>query len=220
MATASALEDARGSSVRRASEPARASERLWDLHWAAWSIGDVGIEPCAFADAMPFIGEHYPRIFPTGPSRFFEEKMSTSKRRFYAECDSFLFRASGAVVGVCICHPTDWSTYYLRTVAILPGHRGRGIFRAFVDKLCETLRAHDVERFELETAPNNIAMNRSMLALGGVVTSTSNTERWGAMLRYTRYLAADPARVFERQFIAVPVSGGETNRSQQEGEGP
>lgn len=217
MATASALEDARGSSVRRVSEAAgsRMSERLWDLQWTAWSIDDVTVEPCTFADAMPFIAEHYPRIFPAA-NRFFAEKMTPVKHRFYAESDVFLFRASDKVVGIFIGHPTDWATYYLRTTAILPEHRGHGLFGKFVEALSRRLRDCGVQRIEFDTTPANVAINRVMMGLGAIVTGTLNTERWGALLRQTIHLEPEAAEVFERQFMAVPDFGRRNNNPLKE----
>lgn len=219
MTTASALEDARGSSVRRVSETAgsRMSERLWDLRWSAWSIDDITVEPCTFADAMPFIAEHYPRIFPSEPNRFFTEKMTPAKQRFYAESDAFLFRLEGTTVGVFIGQPIDWATYYLRTTAILREHRGRNIFGRFVEGLSATLRGCGVQRIEFDTSPANVAINRVMLGLGAIVTGTLNTDRWGALLHHTLHLEPEAAHVFERQFMVVPDFGRTNNRSQPGG---
>ena len=81
------------------------AERLWGLDWSQilpWSFEEVTVESGTFEDALPFIAEHYARIFGTndGPARFLVEPMTPAKRRFGAEMDVFLFRAEGKTIGV------------------------------------------------------------------------------------------------------------------------
>lgn len=181
----------------------RASERLWNLRWPTRQFGTTSISPGTFSDAAPFITEHYSRIFPSEPGRWLEEKMTSAKRRFLEESDVLLFRDQGRIVGICICNPTDWSTYYIRIIAILPEYRRHRIADELGPLFEETLRGVGVERIEAETAPTNVIMNRIFLSQGWMVTATVNSERWGVLLRYTKFLTPESERTFRRQFVVV-----------------
>jgi len=203
-----ALDDARASAVRRAGETTlRMSERLWALQWPSWTFGGISVEPGTFEEAAPFIADHYPTIFATEPNRFLEEKMTDAKRRFLAECDVFLFRADAQDVAIGIGHPTDWATYYIRTFALLPQYRDRGVVKEFVEQVAAAVRAVGVELIEFDTSPGNVPMNRAFLRLGCVVTGSLNTDRWGTLLRYTMHLTPESGRVFKSQFMIVPAFG-------------
>lgn len=181
----------------------RASERLWNLHWPTRQFGTMSISLGTFSDAIPFITEHYPKIFPSQPGLWLEEKMTAAKRLFLEESDVLLFRDEGRIFGICVSNPADWATYYVRTIAILPEYRHHRIVHELGPLLEETLRDGGVERIEAETAPTNVAMNRAFLRQGWMVTATVNSERWGALLRYTKFLTAEPERTFRRQFVVV-----------------
>lgn len=183
----------------------RASERLWNLQWPTWTFGETTVSSGDIAEAMPFIAEHYPAIFPAQPGRWLEEKMTPAKRRFLAESDVLLFREGGHVIGVFVGNPIDWSTYYVRSIATLPDQRGRGLMADFGPCLEATLRSVGVERIEADTAPANLVLNRTLLGQGWMVTGTGNTERWGTLLRYTKLLTPEAERCFRDQFLNLPA---------------
>lgn len=203
-----AVVDARGDQRVGNAAPVRMSERLWGLQWPSWTYEGIAFEPTTFDVIAPFIGAHYPSIFATEPNRFFEEKMTPAKRRFLAESDMFAYRADGEIIGVWMGHPSDWATYYARSMAILPEYRERGLFLEFFKRLANTLRDAGVERIEADVSPANPAVNRGMLRLGWLVSSTVNSDRWGAMLRYTKFLTPEPERVFRQQYIIAPKLKG------------
>lgn len=181
----------------------RASERLWNLRWPTRQFGTTSISPATFSDAASFVAEHYPKIFPSQPGLWLEEKMTAAKRRFLEESDVLLFRDEGRIIGICVCNPVDWATYYIRTLAILPEHRRRNIVDELGVLFDETLRCAGVERIEAETAPSNVVMNRFFLGHGWMVTATVNSERWGTLLRYTKFLTSESERTFRRQFLVT-----------------
>lgn len=191
----------------RTEAPMRGSERLWSLQWTTRTIGELLVGPARMEDALGFIGESYAALFPVAPGRFLEETMTPAKRRFLEETDALIVRDGARPVGVFLGHPLDWSTYYVRTLAILPSLRQRGFMREFVSSyVAGTLRNAGVDRLEADTAPNNFVMHRSFARAGWVVTGTSNSERWGALVRYTMFLTPEPEGCFQRQFIAVPAA--------------
>jgi hypothetical protein len=192
----------------RAERPTSLSQRLWGLEWSKelpWQLDGCTVEHGTFADALPFMGEHYGRIFGWEPDRFHVEQMSEAKRRFGDEMDVFVFRADGKTVGVAAGHPTDWSTYYVRTFALLKEYRDRGWCLEWTERIGEPLRRVGCERWEGECSPANVAMIRMLTSRGCLITGTVNSERWGAMLRFGRLLNDDARAAFTRQFIHAPT---------------
>jgi ribosomal protein S18 acetylase RimI-like enzyme len=187
------------------------SQRLWGLDWEAllpWQIDDVSVDLGSLEEALPFMRDHYTEIFSTGDGRFFTEMMSEAKRRFFAEMDIFVLRVAAETVGLVMGHPSDWSTYYMRNGALLPEYRARGVLPRFLEHIYEPLRAAGAERIETDASPSNQAVIRLHLSQGAVVTATGSSERWGAFVRFTKFLNEEPLKVFNRQFCSMPVRTG------------
>jgi Acetyltransferase (GNAT) family len=196
---------------RLASRPAALSQRLWGLDWESvlpWQIDDVSVEWGSLEEALPFMRDHYNEIFGTGDGRFFVEMMSEAKRRFCAEMDIFILRAGTETVGLVMGHPSDWSTYYVRSAALLAEYRARGVFPRFLEHFYEPLRGAGVERIEADASPSNQSVIRLHLSQGSIVTATGSSERWGAFVRFTKFLNEEPQEVFNRQFCCMPVRTG------------
>jgi len=208
--TLAAVHDVRPPAAARKEPVAttRMSERYWGLHFAPSEHGGLTAIPVPFREGLPFITKHYGELFQTQSDRFFDEKMTDAKLRYLAECDAFLFRQNGVDVGVCVCNPIDWASYYIRTYALLPEVRGRDFSVPFLRDVFRQLRAVGVQRVEAETSPTNIAVQRVLGALGMFVTSTVNTDRWGLVLRLTGFLDEEADRAFRRQFLHVPGEPG------------
>jgi hypothetical protein len=207
-----------GSAITRLARPASMSTRIWNLDWSAvlpWAIGDVSVEHGTFADALPFMGEHYPAIFGVEPDRFFIEEMTEAKQRFCEEMDVFVFHAAERPIGICTGHPSDWSTYYVRTFAILPEFRERRFATDFEKHLSGTLAGAGVARMEADCSIANRAMTKLFVSQGFLMTSTVASERWGTMLRFTKFLNEDAARVFHRQFVNVPLYGRNAHNNER-----
>jgi RimJ/RimL family protein N-acetyltransferase len=178
---------------------------LWDLDWRDHfpkMFGDVVVDVASFDEAIPFIAKHYGEIFQRDPSidRFLADPLTTAKRRFGAEMDVFLLRDHGEQIGVLIGHPSDWSTYYMRSVALLASYRSRHLLSDLVESTYEPLREAGVERIEGDCSPANHAMVRALVNLGFMANSTHPTERWGIQLRFIKYLSREAEDVFVRQF--------------------
>jgi ribosomal protein S18 acetylase RimI-like enzyme len=191
------------SEVPEVTRPEPLSSRWWGLDWARllpWRCGGLTVRHGDLQAAMPFIREHYAPIFGGPDPRFLPDPMCDRKERFYREADVLLVEDAGAAVGIQIAHPTDWSTYYVRTLALLPDYRGQGVLEDLTERMAEALAAVGVERIEGELAPNNGACLIAQTRLGYVVTGTQTTDRWGTMVRLTKFLREDAAGVFHRQF--------------------
>ncbi len=185
------------------------SQRILGLDWAShlpWRFGDVTVEPGRYeSEAVPFMAAHYADLFDAKSlhDRFFAEELTDAKRRFMAEMDVLCFRQGGSVVGLLVGHPIDWSTYYWRSVALLPAVRERSLLGQVMESTYAPLGAAGIQRVEGECAPTNGPMMRALTKLGWVVTSTSMSERWGATVRFTKFLRDDAGAIFARQFCGV-----------------
>lgn len=196
---------------RREGEELPLSRRLWSLDWRTelpWQLEGGRAEFATPHGTLPFMMEHYPTIFAQGDlaGRFLPSPMTEAKSRFFAEMDYFVFDVEGATAGVFMAHPTDWTTYYLRSTAILPQYRERHMLTSFFEKLDAPLRAAGVERIETDCSPANVPIVRMLSAQRYVVTGTFNSERWGLLLRYTKFLSPDARAAFTRQYTAMPFS--------------
>jgi GNAT superfamily N-acetyltransferase len=157
----------------------------------------------------PFIAENYPKAFGTEPgqARFLVEAMTPAKRRYAELMDVFAFRHEGAVVGVYLSDPLDWSTYYMRSALVLPEHRGGGLMTTWMSAMADELQRHGVDRLEADVSPANAPVLKMYLSLGYMVTSTTSSDRWGLTLRLTKFLREDARAIFLRQFSAMPTAG-------------
>lgn len=187
------------------------SERLWGLDWRKvlpWQIGEVAIEWGSYDDILAFLHEHGARLADGPEGRFLVEEVTEAKRRFFADADVFVMRhVSGRVVGFWAGHPSDWSSYYARAMNILPEFREGRLASELSRRISETLARTEVARIEVDTSIANIPMTRLLHGLGFHVTGSSNSERWGAMLRFTKFLREEAAETFSRQFVYVPSYG-------------
>lgn len=185
------------------------STQIWGFDWSRvlpFHFEEVTVDLGTFAEAVPFVTEHYGKFFGNEDEsvKFLREPMTEAKRRFSELSDVFMFRAERRIIGIMIAHPTDWSTYYLRSSAFVPEYRNRHMLTRFVESLFEPLAAVGVARMETETAPTNLAVQRVMITGGWMITGTSSSERWGTLLRATKFLSEEARAAFSHQFCLTP----------------
>jgi RimJ/RimL family protein N-acetyltransferase len=186
------------------SRPDPLSKRWFGLDWREhlpWQLCGVSVEVGEMDDVLPFIERLYPQLFwREGDDGWLDDGMSAAKLRFFEDADVFLIKDDGELVGLEIAHPTDWSTYYLRTHALLPAYRGRGIMAEMMKRRSEVLATVGVQRIEGDVVPANVAQMIAHTKIGCVVTGTLNTDRWGALVRITKYIESNSDDVFRKQF--------------------
>ncbi len=192
-------------------EQPRLTHLLWGLDWAEHvpvDLGDTGVtvELTSFEAAMPFISAHYELIFEEQPgsSKFKQDtSIRGAKERYYQHCgDFFDFRCDGESVGLLIGAAADWSTYYIRSAAILPGFQGKRLHRLFFPTLFDALRGAGIERVEADTSPSNFAVLRVLESLSFNPTGMTLSDRWGAHVHLTKYLDESSETVFLDQFCS------------------
>jgi ribosomal protein S18 acetylase RimI-like enzyme len=202
------------------------SKRWLGLDWSAhlpWQIAGYTIDLGTLEDVIGFVGRWYAEIFGSDADegRFFGEPMTPAKRRVLAESDLFVIREAGEIVGLQVAAPSDWSTYYIRSFALLPRVRGRGVVEGITRRLAATLRDPGVARIENDTTPTNVANIFVTTRLGYTTTGTLNSDRWGLVLRRTLYVDPAAEEVFRGQFCAGRWSPRRRQTSKgAEGESP
>ena len=152
------------------------------------------------------VGEFLKQAFPT----FTEEelgadlspRMLEAKGRYLRTASDLIeLRHLDRTVGVLVGAPEDWSTYYIRIFAFAPDYQRFGLLRRFVREcIFEPLRAHHVERVCADTSPLNIAMSRALSELHFYVTGHQLSERWGPLVRYTKFLDPTCEAAFRTRF--------------------
>ena len=216
-----------GASLDSTARPFRLSRALWDIDWAASlpvSLGTDGVtvEDSSFDRASSFVGEHYADLFDENAASPFSTRPGDgAKQRYYDLVgDFFEFRQSGRTIGFLTCTPHDWSTYYLRSAAVLRAHQGRGLVPAFCRRfLFGVLARAGVERVECDTSPANLTMVHVMTRLRFNVTGTHLSERWGAHVRFTKFLNGDCEDTFLNQFcsgVKYQIRGRERSDDNEE----
>jgi len=199
-----------GCEPRRATDAARPlSEALWNLRWSEHLPFDLGagssVRASSFDRAAPFIRAHYAAIFEHDPASPFQpDALTPAKSRYYQHCaDFFEFTRENQVVGLLVCDPLDWSTYYVRSAAILPEHQGRQLVQRFFSAFAfDRLARAGVARVDIDISPSNLAMHHIATRLRFNPTGTLLTDRWGALTRFTKFLSTDEEQIFVGTFCS------------------
>jgi hypothetical protein len=184
-----------------------ASKSLWGIDWSRdlpRRLTDDGVDLFAsrIEDALPFIAAHYTEIFEQSAEQdgFFREPFDGAKQRYMQSADVLEVRHAGRTVGLLIGAPSDWSTYYLRSVAFLRAYQGRQLHGRILPWMFDELARAGVRRVEAETSPSNLATVLLLTRMRFNVTGNVLTERWGALLRLTRFLDESAEDVFLDKF--------------------
>jgi ribosomal protein S18 acetylase RimI-like enzyme len=200
-------EEASGIIARNLPARPTQSAQLWgfdlcdDLPKQLTSDG-VQAVAASYESIRAFVAEQYAMFTEEGlgsaPNAFAQK----SKQDYLSNrCDLIGLIHAGKMVGILVGAPEDWSSYYVRVFALQPEYQRPGLTRRFVREcLFEPLARHGVERVVADTNPANAAMTLLFNELDFFVTGNQLTDRWGALIRYTKFL--DPAceQQFQRRF--------------------
>jgi hypothetical protein len=184
------------------------SSLLWGIDWAdhlPLELRDgVAVHQRSYDECVPFVRDHYARIFhEDGSNPFSCSRIDPAKERYYRHAgDFFSFELGGQMIGLIVGSAADWSTYYIRSAAILPEHLGKRLLPSFLPRMFEILKSAGLERVEADTSPSNLAVIAILTRMRFNVTGTVLSDRWGAHLHLTRFLAPDREGVFLSQFCS------------------
>jgi ribosomal protein S18 acetylase RimI-like enzyme len=216
----SATEEATGIIARNLPARPTQSVQLWGFglyDGLPKQLSSDGIEAVvgSYERIRCFVAEQYAMFTEEGLGSVPNELAQRSKHAYLSTgCDLIALVHAGKTVGIMVGAPEDWSSYYVRVFALLPEYQRPGLTRRFVREcLFEPLARHGVERVVADTNPSNIAMTRLLGELEFFVTGNQLTDRWGALIRYTKFL--DPAceQQFRRRF-----GGGAPRRKRRDNE--
>jgi RimJ/RimL family protein N-acetyltransferase len=188
--------------------PRGLSWSIWDLDWSnhlPLTLTDDGltVEPSTFSDVLPFIVENFASMFEEDPaaSPFLKGRTTEAKAQYYRRCaDVFAFKDGPDTVGVFVCTPVDWGTYYIRFASFLPAYQGRQLLQRFFPNFFRILKEAGIERVETDTSPSNFAIMHIMNRFRFNATGTMLSERWGGVIRFTKFLDEASEDIFLRQF--------------------
>jgi RimJ/RimL family protein N-acetyltransferase len=181
---------------------------LWGIDWSTELPVDAGngvtVVSSTYDECLPFVREHYAAIFEEdGTSPFTMTREGPLKERYYRLAgDFFAFKDGDRTVGLMVGTAADWSSYYIRSAAIVPEYAGKQIVHGFLPWLFRALKRAGIERVEADTSPSNFAVLGILTKLAFNVTGTVLTDRWGAHVHLTKHLADDREDVFLRQYCA------------------
>src|SRR5262249_15727985 len=107
----------------------------WTMHLPARLTDDgIVVQRSSYAEVSPFIGAKFAAMFEEdlAESSFLQASATEAKGRYYRlYTDFFAFKHAETIVGVLVCNPVDWSTYYIRFCAFLPEYQGRQLLQRF-----------------------------------------------------------------------------------------
>jgi hypothetical protein len=199
------------SATHRSTLPPRTlSQQFWGLDLAAGLprvLSNDGVH--AVRGEISRIAEFLKRDFPT----FTEEELGSqpdsrildAKRAYLrTACDLIELRHEGRTIGAIVGAPEDWSSYYVRIFAVSKDYQRAGLTRRFGREcLFQPLREQRVERVVADTSPTNLAMTRGFSEMRFHVTGHQLSDRWGALVRYTKFLDQEREAAFYERFATT-----------------
>ncbi len=184
------------------------SVALWGTPWSAnfpvqLSDTTVTVETGTYEEVAEFSRAHYREIYENDPatSPFLLAEEAPAKEEYYSRNgDFFLFKDEGRVVGFFVGTPIDWGSYYLRNASLLPRYQGKKLYQKFLVYFLECLAARGIKRAEGDVAPSNLGHIHVLNKLAFNISGFNISERWGALVHFTRFLDETHEQRFLDQF--------------------
>lgn len=181
------------------------SATLWGLDFRSTLpralSGGLQAVPGELARIRDFLASRFPSLTEEALSGVVNASTRDAKLRYLSACDLIELRDQDRTLGAVVGAPEDWSTYYVRIFAIAEECQHPRIIRKLVREcLFQPLAMYGVQRIAAETSPANRAMCRLFSELEFHATGHQLSDRWGALVRYTRFLDRSCEAVFLGQF--------------------
>lgn len=185
------------------------SEEILSVSWEELVPCSVGAEGetlrlSGYAEITSFLSSKPETLSqPSSGARFETFLDDRLKERFARRLlDCFVVEQGGRTVGVFVGQLWDWSSYYLRYLAMAPEHRGHGVALGVVSQLGGFLKQHGINRLEVEVSVSHRRQINRLLRDGFYPLGTLASERWGLVVRLAKFLTEPPEAVFLHQFSA------------------
>jgi hypothetical protein len=183
------------------------SSRMYGFDWGQYFpmkiSEDEEIRMVNFEVAASFIKENHAEIFEQDQwgNPFLKEDSQKSKQYYYEEmADCFMFCKGDINYGIYIGTPIDWSSYYIRFGALIKAFRNGGRTQFLIEHIVNVLRMNSFGRVETDVAPSNLANIHVYNKLQFNINGITLTERWGALLHFTKYLNLTGEKIFLDQY--------------------
>ena len=207
-------------------ERRRLSEEIFGLDWnriLPFRVESAAAEilPADSAEVAGFLAENASTLLGSRGSGSVIGFDPGPRKRDYCDrvADGFKVVREGRTVGVVVAEPSDWSSYYVRYMSVLPDRRGQGLVSGFVDLFTSVLPRHDVDRLETDISASHLAQIQRLVGLGFYVTGNNQSERFGSLVRMVRFLSVRCERAFQDRFCAgVRTQTVRADTRNQEGE--
>jgi ribosomal protein S18 acetylase RimI-like enzyme len=185
-----------------------ASKAILGLEWGSnmpfiLTPSRFRVERIQYGQAVPFLKNHFAKIYEEEKSSFLAQEYSDAKLRFYEDMGDFFALVdseSQDTIGVFIGNLVDWSSYYIRSCSILPEYQGQGLYQQFLALLLNVLKQSGVQRAEIDVAPSNFGHIHVLNKMQFNITGIQVSERWGSMVHFTRFLSKQHEEVFLDRF--------------------
>src|SRR5690606_23280209 len=104
----------------------------WRRH-LPFEAGGFQVRLSDYTRAEAFVAANYATVFEEQANgSAFATEIGAAKSRYYRLFgDFFEFFHGEELAGLLVCTPTDWSTYYIRSAALIPKYQGRRIVQQF-----------------------------------------------------------------------------------------
>lgn len=178
--------------------PQKLSKTLYGIDWNEYFPLDLGgnfsVQASNFDKSMRFMSQ-----FKGSPHDL--DRGDPRKEIYYRNVgDFFDFHDGDKVIGVFVGNPIDWSTYYIRSIVVSSEYRGFGFYKKCLSHLIETLTERKIKRIEIEVVPNNHGHLHVLNKMGFQVNGSTNSERWGNVLKLTRFTDERYLKMFDTSF--------------------
>jgi RimJ/RimL family protein N-acetyltransferase len=188
----------------------RLSARLWGLDLARGLPRTLSREGVTAASGdmsriRAFLSREFASLTEEELGATLNDTVADAKRSYLSnDCDLLELRHDARTVGVFIGAPEDWSTYYVRIFAMARDYQQRALSRRFLREcVFDALLKHSVQRVIAETSPANLAMTHMLNELRFHVTGHQLSDRWGPLVRYTKFLDPTCEAAFQQRFAGT-----------------
>jgi hypothetical protein len=200
------------------------SDEFWNLDLARGlprviSRDGVSIAAGEITRIRQFLKTVFPSLTEEGLGAApLEPSVAETKRWYLGERSDLLeLRKEDETIGVMIGAPEDWSTYYLRIYAVSPAHQRPTVTRRFAECVLKKLAACGVQRVVTDTSPANTSAALRLSELRFHVTGQQLSERYGPLIRYTKFLDPAAEAAFLSRFAGSAPPRANRSRTQRKG---
>jgi GNAT superfamily N-acetyltransferase len=158
-----------------------------------------------------FLNKHFEAVFPKSsnalPTLLINKERESAIEALVKDSgydslhqEHFLFTFKGEPVGWSTGETADFMTYYMRNSGIIPEHQNKKLYSQFLAHFADYIKEIGYERLTSQHKADNSEILITKLKAGFVISGMDFDERWGALVRVTKFLHADRESAFKDCF--------------------